>query len=127
MERIPEKQRILYVEDNPVHVENGALILSSIQVKWDVAESGREGILAVSAGNYSLVFLDINLPDTDGISVAKSIRKMDVEDMKLVALTSYTEKNLIIWELKICLMLFYINPLILTSLRLLSTGICCNL
>ncbi len=66
-------------------MENGALILSSIQVKWDVAESGREGILAVSAGNYSLVFLDINLPDTDGISVAKSIRKMDVEDMKLVA------------------------------------------
>lgn len=48
-------------------------LLSSYGYAVDVAASGKEGILRIKIKKYSTVFVDMKLPDTDGISLMKKI------------------------------------------------------
>ena len=55
---------------------------------WDVdisfASNGVEGLEAIKAGKGELVFLDLNMPELDGYSVLKEIRKQDLNSMVIV-------------------------------------------
>ncbi len=69
--------RILFVDDDPVNRKLGEIILSKFKVNADFARSGLEAIKYFQPGKYNLIFLDINMPDINGIEVTRYIRQIE--------------------------------------------------
>lgn len=81
--------KILLVEDNQLIQQVTKIMVSNFAKKLDTADTGKLAIALAKQNTYDLAFIDIDLPDTDGYSVAKNIRKFN-PTMTLVALTAYT-------------------------------------
>ena len=64
--------------------------MRSIDILTDVFESGRDFLQAFQKNPYDLVFLDIEMPETDGISLARKLRSLS-RDVPIVFLTSHIE------------------------------------
>ncbi len=66
---------ILLVEDNSINQKVAVLLLKQMGFNnIDIASSGIEAINLAIKNRYSLILLDIGLPDLDGFEVAKIIR-----------------------------------------------------
>lgn len=90
--------KILFVDDDPFNRILGKVILEQNKVHYDIANSGEEAIKRFSPGRYHLVFLDINMPGTSGIDVAKHIREIEMQDKaqpatKIIAMTANVLKK----------------------------------
>ena len=66
---------ILVIEDDSSIQELIVEFLSSQGYNVDFASDGLEGISKFKQGNYDLIILDIMMPNLDGYSVCKMIRK----------------------------------------------------
>lgn len=67
--------RILIVEDQPMNQKIVSLMLQKMGYQVDITNNGREGADAVNAaGNYDVVFMDLQMPVLGGIDCAKEIR-----------------------------------------------------
>lgn len=64
--------------------------MRSIDILTDVFENGRDFLQAFQKNPYDLVFLDIEMPETDGISLARKLRSLSC-DVPIVFLTSHIE------------------------------------
>ncbi len=71
-------KRALLVEDNSFNREIAKYILESIGFSVDEAENGAEGIekLTSSAGEYDIIFMDIQMPVMDGYTATIEIRNL---------------------------------------------------
>ncbi|MFD2044552.1 response regulator [Ornithinibacillus salinisoli] len=89
--------KVLLVEEQRLF-RNGVQALIDQESDMEVvgmAKDGDEGIKLVTKLNPDVVLMDIHLPDLDGIRAATHMKSMN-DDVKVVFLTSYTEKDLII-------------------------------
>lgn len=68
---------ILIVEDNRSNQFVAGSILKKLGYKSDVAESGSECINALKQKQYSLVLMDCQMPDMDGLQTTKIIRSIN--------------------------------------------------
>ncbi len=71
----PERPRLLYIEDNPVNL----LIVSELlrqrpDLRLDTAVNGREGLALARRHHPTLVLVDMQLPDIDGLEVLRRLR-----------------------------------------------------
>lgn len=68
--------RVLVVEDDPMNFKLTQKILarSGLHPVW--ARDGHEAIRQVEAFEYDLIFMDLQMPDMDGIEVTYTIREM---------------------------------------------------
>lgn len=87
---------ILIIDDHPLVA---AGVASMLLPEDGIAIGGSARILAqgldmLQQGNYQMVLLDINLPDTDGIEGCALIRKA-LPDVKILGLTSGNEPAII--------------------------------
>jgi CheY-like chemotaxis protein/HPt (histidine-containing phosphotransfer) domain-containing protein len=80
----PEKTRILLVEDNPVNREVACGMLETLHCHIDTAENGREAVAATAATGYSLVFMDCQMPEMDGLTATRLIREREMHQWSLV-------------------------------------------
>lgn len=62
----------------------------SLDILTDVFESGNDLLQAFRKSPYDLVFLDIEMPELDGIRLARKLREMS-RDIPIVFLTSHIE------------------------------------
>ncbi|QQS52173.1 MAG: response regulator transcription factor [Bacteroidota bacterium] len=87
---------ILIVEDHPLVAEGLQKLLADngICVSCPVASSGAECIEILKNYIPSVVFLDINLPDINGIDLCKQILKMHPA-IKVLALSSFGSRSFI--------------------------------
>lgn len=76
------KIRVLVVEDHPVAQKIAQLILNSLKCEVCICENGETAIKLFSENQYDLVFMDIGLPDKDGFSVVKEMRKLEAKNSK---------------------------------------------
>lgn len=84
---------ILVVEDDSSIQELIVEFLSSEGYSVDYANDGLEGIQKFKQGNYDLVILDVMMPNLDGYSVCKMIRKSsNVPIIFLTALNDETDQ-----------------------------------
>jgi len=68
-------KRIVYIEDNATNVEVMRGILAQrAQLQLEVYGDGASGLAAVLARPPDLLLLDMQLPDTDGLSVLRQLR-----------------------------------------------------
>ncbi len=79
-------EKILVIEDEKdiAELEKDYLEISGFEV--DVAHNGKVGLEKALDGDYSLIIVDIMLPDLDGFEICKSIR--EVKDVPIIMVTA---------------------------------------
>lgn len=86
--------RIAVCDDERQYCEQMRLTIEkmyqSLDVIVDTYQTGRELLHQFATRKYDVIFLDIEMPGIDGISLAKKLREMD-EELRLVFLTSHLE------------------------------------
>lgn len=86
--------QILLVEDNAIAAKAAKIIIEHLGGAVDVAVSGREAVNMSNHKNYDLVFMDIGLPDADGISVAETIIESSDRPINVIALTGHASDEI---------------------------------
>ena len=72
---------ILLAEDNPVNQKLAKLMLTKAGYQVDVANNGKEVLkkLEQHPDKYNLIFMDVQMPEMDGISATKAIRRREAK------------------------------------------------
>ena len=87
--------KILVVEDNQIVSRiTKDVLMKEFDCQVDIAETGKAALDLVEQNIYSLILMDIGLPDTDGCTVAEKIRaKSSNPNSKapIVAVTAHAE------------------------------------
>lgn len=89
---IPERPRVLVVDDS---ADNRMLIgamLSKSGLHLDMADNGCLAVEKALAGDYDLVFMDIQMPQMDGFQVVKVLKERGYR-VPIVALTAHAMKG----------------------------------
>ena len=96
-ERKRYKTRILLVEDNNINQKIVIQILNKLGYSADVASNGREAINILEKTLYDIVFMDIQMPEIDGLEATGIIRdeESEVLDHKVpvIAMTAHAIKG----------------------------------
>ena len=81
---------ILLAEDNVVNVMVAKKHLERLGCSVTVAHDGQKAITMALAGKFDLVFMDMQMPGTDGIQAARAIRSREPLDrhLPIIALTA---------------------------------------
>jgi CheY-like chemotaxis protein len=89
-EIVPERYRVLIVEDTPTNVTIFVKLLSKIGINCDVVENGKIAIDAVKTHSYDIVFMDCQMPVMDGYEATEIIRKEITggKDIIIIAVTA---------------------------------------
>jgi two-component system, sensor histidine kinase and response regulator len=73
----PGTTRVLLVEDSPVNMEVGIAILESMGCIVETAENGLRALDRHASGEYSLIFMDRQMPEMDGFDATAEIRRRE--------------------------------------------------
>ncbi|HET6842955.1 MAG TPA: response regulator [Candidatus Angelobacter sp.] len=90
--------RVLLVEDNPV---NQMLVTRLLRKKGhlvEVAGNGHEALSALQKEGYDLVFMDVQMPEMDGLEATAAIREQERQrgeehTLPIIALTAHAMKG----------------------------------
>jgi len=82
--------RLLVAEDNLSNQKVLVEMLKRLGYKPDAVADGREVLQALERQDYDLVLMDIRMPEMDGITATREIRKIWPEnEPKIIAITAY--------------------------------------
>ena len=86
--------RILVAEDNDINWEIISAMLSMFGITADRAENGRVCVDMISEaeeGSYTLIFMDVQMPEMNGLDATRTIRKLEnswAASIPIVAMTA---------------------------------------
>ncbi|MEP3116096.1 ATP-binding protein [Nisaea sp.] len=81
--------RVLVAEDNAINAMVVTAVLEKLGQNVKHVENGREAVDEVMRGDTDFVFMDIHMPEMDGIEATKEIRAADANnDIPIIGLTA---------------------------------------
>jgi len=94
-EDIKHSVRILLAEDNPVNQKLAKLMLTKAGYHVEVANNGKEAVEKFTSNpdNFDLIFMDIQMPEMDGMEATEIIRKKGFDTIPIVAITAHAMKG----------------------------------
>jgi CheY-like chemotaxis protein len=85
-------RRVLVAEDNEINQFAAIRLLRSFGLTVDVAANGREAITMTGRAEYAAVFMDCQMPDVDGYTATRVIRRREAQTGRrtpIIALTAH--------------------------------------
>jgi CheY-like chemotaxis protein/two-component sensor histidine kinase len=85
--------RILVAEDNDINWEIISAMLSMFGIVTERAENGRVCVDMISAaeeGSYELIFMDIQMPEMNGLDATRAIRGSDIPWVSAIPIVAMT-------------------------------------
>ena len=91
------KGRILVVEDNKANQMFMKVILKNMNLEFDIANDGIEAIKKFNSNQYTLILMDENMPNMNGIEATKQIltieKENNIKHTPIIALTANALKG----------------------------------
>lgn len=75
LSRLPSNTNVLIAEDDPTNLFLLSSFLKKLKVRHDVAKDGWEAVTKAQTNEFHLIFMDINMPNLDGIGASEEILK----------------------------------------------------
>ena len=111
-EKTPAKERIykkdalaLVVDDNRINLEVSKALLNKFNVNVETVMSGQEAIDRAKTTVYDIFFMDIQMPEMDGLTACTLIRAIshdldahyatNVKDVPIIAMTAMPWKKIV--------------------------------
>jgi signal transduction histidine kinase/HPt (histidine-containing phosphotransfer) domain-containing protein len=81
--------RVLLADDNPINQKVGVSVLTKLGYQADLACNGHEVLKALEQKPYDVLFLDVQMPEMDGLECAKQISQRWTRDRRpiIIAMT----------------------------------------
>ncbi|MGC8784071.1 MAG: response regulator [Armatimonadota bacterium] len=92
VERRASGVRVLLVEDNEVNRKLALRMLQRLGCSVEIATNGREAVEMTSNRAYDIVFMDIQMPEMDGIEATRLIREREASTdrhLPIIAMTAH--------------------------------------
>jgi signal transduction histidine kinase/CheY-like chemotaxis protein/HPt (histidine-containing phosphotransfer) domain-containing protein len=94
----PDDIWLLIAEDNKINQQLAVDTIKSWEdsINIDIAGNGKEAVELIEKNNYHIVFMDIQMPEMDGIEATKYIRANlpnHKKQMPIIAMTAHALKN----------------------------------
>lgn len=71
-------KRVLVAEDNPINQQLALEFLQRAGANVDIAETGRQAVVAATENNYDAILMDIHMPQLDGLEATTTIRNQGI-------------------------------------------------
>ena len=89
-----QDMKVLVIDDDPVACEHAKIVMEEIGISVETALSGKEAIENIKVKHarrdaYNLIFVDWKMPEDDGVSVTREIRKIIGDESAVIVLTVY--------------------------------------
>jgi two-component system, sensor histidine kinase and response regulator len=84
--------RILLAEDNPINQKLAIVLLQKAGYSVDAVENGAQVLEKVRANPYSVVLMDVQMPEMDGLEATRQIRAWEEESgvhIPVIAMTAH--------------------------------------
>lgn len=82
--------RVMVVDDSEINLLVAQGILEPLNMKLDLAQSGREALDKYNSADYDIIFMDHMMPEMDGIETTQEIRKLEKVNGKHVPIVALT-------------------------------------
>lgn len=89
-------KKLLLVEDEEICALFAQTILQELGYQVDLAKNGTEALQKYKINTYDLIFMDVGLPDINGIEVTRKIRvdeKTTDKHVPIIALTAHIDND----------------------------------
>jgi len=100
---------VLYAEDEEDARKQISQFLSRIVGKLITTANGAEGLEAFTTHSPDIVITDIRMPEMDGLTMAREIRKIDPK-VPIVALTAFEETDYMMSAINVRVTRYIVKP-----------------
>ena len=90
-----EIRHVLMIEDCQIAQKVGKFVFGKLDCVLDIANSGQAGIEMAQNNHYSLLVVDVGLPDMSGIETIERLLKTNAKykQQPIIALTAHNDED----------------------------------